>query len=267
MTDDFRKALNTISDVVRNRPSPLRAFDQIFMKERDMVRQAGFIARKFRDLSVVFIGDGDSIALSVVHLWKSGCLRYHPKKLLVLDFDERIVNAINRFAARRGYSHLILAELYNVADPMPQRLLARGDAFYTNPPWGSKNDGKSVLAFLNRGIESVHDRGAGAVVIAHDPSLDWTLRVLHRTQREILENDFVVNEMGAQRHHYYLDDAPRLQSCTLMVRRIRPRGGAPISLPLTAPSFTHFYGRNQHLKHGFVSDDNYAEREPTGLIS
>jgi len=111
MTDDFRKALITISDVVKNRPSPLRAFDQIFMKERDMVRQAGFISRKFRDLSVVFVGDGDSIALSILHLWNSRYLRHRPKQLLVLDFDERIVNAVNGFAGRHGYSHFSVAEL------------------------------------------------------------------------------------------------------------------------------------------------------------
>src|SRR5208282_4603108 len=267
MTDDFRKALITISDVVNNRPSPLRAFDQIFMKERDMVWQADFVAKKFRGLSVVFVGDGDSIALSVVHLWKSRCLLHRPKHLRVLDFDERIVNAINRFAARRGYSEYIVAELYNVANPMPQRLLARADAFYTNPPFGSSNGGESVVAFLNRGIESVHDRGVGAVVIADDRSLDWTQRVLHRTKAELLDNDFVVTEIGDQRHHYYLDDAPRLRSCTLMARRTRPRAGLPVSRPLRASSFRDFYGRKQHLKLGFVRDGNDPERESTRLVS
>ena len=232
-----------------------------------MVRQAGFISRKFRDLSVVFVGDGDSIALSILHLWNSRYLRHRPKQLLVLDFDERIVNAVNGFAGRHGYSHFIVAELYNVADPMPRRLLAKADAFYTNPPWGSVNDGESVVAFVNRGIESVHDRGAGAVVIAHDLSLGWAQRVLHRTQMELLENDFVVNEIGAQRHHYYLDDAPQLQSRTLLARRLRPRIGAPNSRPLNARSFIDFYGRNQHLRRGFVLDRNYLERESPGLVS
>jgi predicted methyltransferase len=225
------------------------------------VRQVRFIAKRFCNLRVVFIGDGDSIALSVVHLWKCRSLRQRPKQLLVLDFDERIVNSINRFAARHGYSSIIHAELYNVADPLPPHLLAKADAFYTNPPWGSSNEGESVVAFLNRGIESVHDCGLGAVVIAHDPSTDWTLRVLHRTETELLQNDFVVNEMGEQRQHYYLDDIPKLQSCTLMASRIRPRRSAPISWPLKPSSFRRFYGRSQHLVRGFVSDKNVYELE------
>ena len=232
-----------------------------------MVRQARFIARQFRDLNVVFVGDGDSIALGIIHLWQSGCLTRGPRHVRVLDFDERIVNFIGGFAARRGYEHLITAKLYNVADPLPCRLLAKADVFYTNPPWGSSNNGESVVAFLNRGIEAVHNRGAGAVVIAHDPLRDWAQRVLHRTQVELLENDFVVNEIGAQRHHYYLDDAPELQSCTLMARRILPRADAPTSWPLRASSFRNFYGRNQHLRVQYVFDDKNPERESTGLFS
>ena len=56
---DFRKAMNTLSDVVHNRPPPLREFDQIYMKVGDLIIQADFIARNFNELDVVFIGDGD----------------------------------------------------------------------------------------------------------------------------------------------------------------------------------------------------------------
>jgi N4-bis(aminopropyl)spermidine synthase len=37
---DLRQAINAISDVVQNRPAPLREFDQIFMKAGDMVLQS-----------------------------------------------------------------------------------------------------------------------------------------------------------------------------------------------------------------------------------
>ena len=36
---DLREAVNAISDVVQNRPRPLREFDQIYMKTGDMVLQ------------------------------------------------------------------------------------------------------------------------------------------------------------------------------------------------------------------------------------
>jgi hypothetical protein len=34
---DLRAAINAVSDVVQNRPRPLREFDQIYMKTGDMV--------------------------------------------------------------------------------------------------------------------------------------------------------------------------------------------------------------------------------------
>ena len=45
---DLRDAINGVSDVVANRPSPLREFDQIYMKVADMVIQAHYIAERFR---------------------------------------------------------------------------------------------------------------------------------------------------------------------------------------------------------------------------
>jgi len=36
-TIDLKDAINAISDVVQNRPRPLREFDQIYMKTGDMI--------------------------------------------------------------------------------------------------------------------------------------------------------------------------------------------------------------------------------------
>lgn len=43
MKFDLRNAINSISDVVMNRPAPLREFDQIYMKVADMVIQAEYV--------------------------------------------------------------------------------------------------------------------------------------------------------------------------------------------------------------------------------
>jgi hypothetical protein len=47
MPFDLRKAINAISDMVRNRPQPLREFDQIYMKVADMAIQPEYVARVF----------------------------------------------------------------------------------------------------------------------------------------------------------------------------------------------------------------------------
>lgn len=44
MKFDLRRAINIISDVVMNRPAPLREFDHIYMRVADIVIQADHVA-------------------------------------------------------------------------------------------------------------------------------------------------------------------------------------------------------------------------------
>ena len=59
---DLRECLNAISDVVNNRPTPLREFDQIYMKSADMLLQVDHISRHFDGKKVIFIGYADATA-------------------------------------------------------------------------------------------------------------------------------------------------------------------------------------------------------------
>lgn len=42
---ELKVAINAISDVVQNRPRPLREMDQIYMKTGDMVLQSEMVAK------------------------------------------------------------------------------------------------------------------------------------------------------------------------------------------------------------------------------
>ena len=254
MAIDFRKALNTISDVVQNRPIPLREFDQIYMKVGDLVIQADFIARKFNNLDVISIGDGDAICLSVMHLKQKEVFTEGPKHILVLDFDERIVNSINRFARDNDLEGKIEAKLYNVCDPLPQKHKRVHDAFYTNPPWGASNDGQSVKAFVRRGIEATKPLGIGAIVIADDDELPWTGHVILETQRNLASSGYIVSEMIPGLHQYHLDDAPGLASCCILIRNVESNPEFNISKPLQKKTLQNFYGRNNPLIYRYVRD-------------
>ncbi len=117
---DLGIAFNALSDVVVNRPPALRDFDQIYMKISDMLLQAELLSRWLDGKSVVFLGDGDAIGLTLVHLQSKGIFKRGPKHVHVLDFDERIVNSIEMFARSYDVEDMISAELYNVADPLPR---------------------------------------------------------------------------------------------------------------------------------------------------
>ena len=127
--------INAVSEIIRNRPEPIRKYDQIYMRTGDFVRHLDILDAFISGKQAVFIGDGDAVASAICYLSSLGLLT-GPKHCTVLDFDERIVQSINLFSKEHGFSSKIDACLYNVSDPLPERLLKGYDCFYTNPPYG-----------------------------------------------------------------------------------------------------------------------------------
>lgn len=253
---DLRAAINAVSDVVQNRPRPLREFDQIYMKSGDMVLQSELVAHWANGKKLAFIGDGDAISVCSVYLQHREILDYGPSQVTVFDFDERICNAVTRFADAEGLDNL-RAELYNCLDAFPQS--HDFDCFYTNPPWGASNDGESVKVFMQRGMEATGYAGEGIVVVADDPELEWPKRVLANLQRSALDSGYFVQRMMSQVHSYHLDDAPELRSCNILLKPARHNGGrtitAPSSLPITDPQrLENFYGRGNQPKARYVRE-------------
>jgi hypothetical protein len=186
------------------------------MRAGDMVMQSEFIAHWAKDRSVAFVGDGDAISVAVANLRAAGILDYGPSKVKVFDFDERIVNSIQSFAAERDIDWLS-ARLYNCLEPIPDE--EEFDCFYSNPPWGASNGGQSVNVFAQRGMELIHHQGDGVLVIADgDPLRPWTETVLANVQRFAVSQGFYVSRMMPKLHSYHLDDDPDLLSCNLILR-------------------------------------------------
>jgi predicted methyltransferase len=247
---DLRAALNAVSDVIQNRPRPIRELDQIWMKAADMVLQSEFVARWAKGKRLAFIGDGDAISVCVAYLHKRGIIPYGPSKIVVYDMDERICGAVTRFADMERLDSLE-SHLYNVVDAIVAS--PHFDCFYTNPPWGASNDGLSVKLFTRRGMEVVDYRGEGLVVIADDHELEWPQRVLANTQRFSLESGFYVQRLMPRLHNYHLDDAPDLRSCNLMLKALPGNASPGPSLPVTdTVELENFYGRTKNLVAKYV---------------
>jgi len=239
---DLRAAINAVSDVVQNRPRPLREFDQIYMKTADMVLQSEFVARWADGQRLAFIGDGDAISVCVSYLHHREILSYGPSEIVVFDFDQRICNAIERFADKERLETL-KSRLYNVLDDFPEP--SAFDHFYTNPPWGASNDGESVKVFMQRGMEATGYCGQGMVVVADDPDLEWPKRVLARLQGAALDAGFFVQRMPTHVHSYHLDDNPDLRSCNVIVKALSDEARPVKSEKIRDPDrLAHFYGRN-----------------------
>lgn len=263
---DLRKAINAVSDVVQNRPRPLRVFDQIHMKTGDMVLQSEMIADWADGKRLAFIGDGDAISVCVAYLRARDVLNFGPSQITVFDFDERTVEAVMNFADRERIANLD-ARLYNVLDAMDPG--EPFDCFYTNPPWGASNNGESVNVFVQRGMEATGHVGEGVVVIADDDELAWPKHVLASVQGFAAREGFYVSKMQRKLHEYHLDDAPELKSCNLYVAAVPGNPTRPTSEAITDPRrLENFYGLSQEprvryvrarrrLDYGVAHEDEY----------
>ena len=263
---DLHAAVNAVSDVVQNRPRPIRNFDQIYMKTGDMVVQSEIIADWADGKRLAFIGDGDAISVCVAYLQAKGVLGFGPSHITVFDFDERQVSAVLRFADAMRLENLT-AQLYNCLDPFPDH--RKFDCFYTNPPWGASNGGESVTVFVGRGIEAINGIGEGVVVIADDDTLEWPKMVLSKVQRFASDKGFYVSKMQRKLHEYHLDDAPELRSCNLFLSSLpdaKPLTGS--SRPIERDRLKNFYGQSKEPTvryvrekkrpdYGMASDDEY----------
>jgi predicted methyltransferase len=254
---DLRVAINAISDVVQNRPRPLREFDQIYMKTGDMVLQSEYVAHWAQGRSLAFVGDGDAISVCVAYLHARDVLSYGPSRITVFDFDERVVMAVKRFADRERLD-MLDAQLYNCIDPIPDA--GSFDCFYSNPPWGASNGGRSVILFARRGMELIAYEGEGLLVIAdRDSGLPWTEEVLANVQSFGVEQGFYVGKMMERVHEYHLDDNPELRSCNLILRSRPGNGRDPRSELADAAELKDFYGAGIRPQVRYVRERNRVD--------
>ena len=110
----------------------------------DMIQQTMLMHSFLSDKDVLFLGDGDGMSM-MFGLFATQGLTSKPKSLTVLDFDERMVNNIDKFSKDFEFSVPVKASIYNVIDKTDPDLRQKFDFFYINPPYGSKNKGLSTI--------------------------------------------------------------------------------------------------------------------------
>ena len=240
---NLHQKVNAISDIVNNRPPPLRQYDQIYMKLGDMVLQAELVQELVQGKEVVFMGDGDGMALVFAYLSALNLLE-GPKRSVVLDFDERIVLSIQKFATEHNLDGLIEAYLYNVKDPVPAELMGKFDFFYTNPPYGSANNGQSAIVFIDRCLESCLPGCAGCLIAPYSKERAWTRKAMFQIQAYAIQVGLVVCEMLRDLHGYHLDDDPALLSSTIVLERVHHHPTVFRNDYIPQEKLKNFYGRD-----------------------
>lgn len=208
-----QEELELVQEISALRPKPNRAIDQIYMKPICMLVQAKPIASYLDNKDLIFMGDGDHQSVL--------CGIYsRPKSITVLDIDPRIIKSVQEIGKKYGVE--INASKYDVLKPLSQRFYRKFDFFYTNPPYGSKNDGQSGIIFISRCIEACRFPSMGCIVLPHDNEREWTKKVMENIQRFLLDYGWIIVEKIVGLHIYYLDDAT-LASGTMIVEQIKEK--------------------------------------------
>jgi len=112
--------------LLAGRPKPAVRFFQGYMRSEDVFARIALMHSydDVEDRSIILVGDDDlvSLALALTHL---------PRRITVLDIDERLGDFIERVSRKEGMEVEFIA--HDVRDPLPSGLRRRFDVFVTDP--------------------------------------------------------------------------------------------------------------------------------------
>jgi len=150
LRDFWEEIYRRFLEVTQNRPLPTSDYDQGFVRPVDTVRRVTYIYQRgdLEEAEIFILGDDD--LLSVV----MGLTRM-PKRIVVVEIDERINAFIREFAEREGLTNLEVYN-YNVIEALPEALQNSFDVFVTDPV----ETRKGLKLFVGRCLEALKGPGA-----------------------------------------------------------------------------------------------------------
>jgi predicted methyltransferase len=214
------------------RPKATPDFDQGYVTPETTVLRLALMAQQGdlvgRDL--LLLGDDDLTGIAAA-------LSGLPRRICILDVDERIVSFIRDVARDRGWDH-VHAEVYDVRDGLPSHLRGQFDVFFTDPV----ETVNGLLLFLSRCTEGL--RGPGAAGYFGLSYLEASWRKWREIQRGILDMCFAITDMlGAFQD--LLEDIVARGYPVAHMHQCRSRG--PKFLSTSAPSIVWSWSRSRGL--------------------
>ncbi|KYH39422.1 MAG: hypothetical protein AYL28_000200 [Candidatus Bathyarchaeota archaeon B23] len=188
LDDAFQELLQEFKEATRRRPLPQPGYFQGYMREHDVVARVALM-HYYGDLwgrEVILIGDDDllSVALSMTGL---------PKRVVVVDIDERLGLLLSEIAGERGLD--IEFRRYDVAEPLPDDLIGAFDVFSTEPleTW------LGLRAFILRGVGCLREGGVGYFGLTR---AEASLEKWRRVEALVTRMNFAVTDVIAGFSYY-----------------------------------------------------------------
>ncbi|AEH46076.1 protein of unknown function DUF43 [Thermodesulfatator indicus DSM 15286] len=179
----FREVYEKFEKICEGRPLPTSDFDQGFIRPVDTMKRVVYLYQRgdLENAEIFILGDDDlfSIAAALTGL---------PKKIVVVEIDERINNFIRKFCEEEKISNIEVYN-YNVIEELDPSLRGKFDVFVTDPV----ETKKGLKLFVGRCIEALKGPGsAGYMGFTHREA---SLRKWFDFQKFILSAGLVITDI------------------------------------------------------------------------
>jgi len=177
----FADIMEQLIDIAKERPEAIEIYDQGFISPEDVVRRLEFVYERGDLPTKMFVvGDDDlfSIAASLTGI---------PKKITVVEIDERLVGFINRRADEYGLD--VEAITYDVQRAFPNEYRKKYDVLVTDPV----ETIPGLKLFLSRGISTL--RGKGCSGYFGITTLEASRNKWYEIQKMIYDMGFVITDI------------------------------------------------------------------------
>src|SRR5690606_33108029 len=181
-------------EIVAMRPKATTDFDQGYVTPETSVLRLALMAQH-GDLvgkDLLLLGDDDLTGIAAA-------LSGLPRRICVLDVDERIVQFVRDVARDRGWQN-VQAEVYDVREELPAHLRGQFDTFFTDPV----ETLKGIFLFLSRCTQAL--RGPGAAGYFGLSYLEASWQKWRQVQQGLLEMGYAITEMRGAWQDYLLEE-------------------------------------------------------------
>ncbi|KAL6041308.1 N(4)-bis(aminopropyl)spermidine synthase [Balamuthia mandrillaris] len=178
--------------LLETRPLPTEQYDQTSITAEDAVIRVGFFHERGDLLNKDLLMIGDFDCLSIV-----AALTGLPRRVLVLDVDDRLIAYINQVAEETGTSHILKAEKFDVRQPLPESYRGSFDVFSCDPV----ETLEGIKLYLSRGVSGLRNSLSSCAYIGLT-TLEASRKKWYDIQKLLFDMNLVVTDIRRNFNEY-----------------------------------------------------------------
>ena len=189
----FKWLIEEFESLISQRPRAISEYDQGYVNPTDTIARVIFMYQlgDIEGKNIILLGDDDLTSLALL---ASG----FPKKVTVLEIDQRILDFIEKKAALKGWNNLEVVH-YDVRYPLPDQFKNKYDVFLTDPV----ETINGIDLFLSRCVEAL--KGEGSIGYFGLTHLEASRQKWWNIQKDILKMGFTITDIIRGFHTYLLE--------------------------------------------------------------